>query len=261
MNKIDSQLQLIKERGTIGLMTHVVIGYPTLDATVKLVGALEKGGSDFIELQIPFSDPIADGPTIMEASDTALRNGVTTQFAMKVMKECALKTSIPLLYMCYFNTIFAYGVEKFCKDASANGASGLIVPDLPPEEERFEKLTELAERYNLYLIRVISPASSEKRIIENARIAKGFIYCVSRYGVTGKVSKLNTNLKQYLEQVKKNCKLPRAVGFGISSREQVKLLSETAEIAVIGSAIIEKLKKYHGDMKEVSRFISALRGD
>ena len=259
MNKIDTQLEKIKERGTIGLMTHVVIGYPTLDATEKLVVALEKGGSDYVELQIPFSDPIADGPTIMAASDTALTNGVTTKLSLEIMKKASAKVSIPLLFMCYYNTIFHYGVENFCKAASASGASGLIVPDVPPEEERFEHLEEIASGHNLYVIRVLSPASSETRIKANAILAKGFMYCISKYGVTGTAG-LHPEVTTYLKRVRKIVNLPLAVGFGITGRSHIKSLEKTADIAVVGSAIIEKIKNAgkKSIVLEVERYIKEL---
>lgn len=258
MNKIDQQLQKINESGKIGLMTHVVIGYPSIDETKELILALEKGGSDFIELQIPFSDPIADGPTIMEASDVALKNGSTANVGMQMMEDMSSKVAIPLLFMCYYNTVHAYGIKKFCFDAVKAGASGLIIPDVPPEEEQYEKLTTIAEKEGLVLIRIISPASSKERLEKNAKLGKGFIYCVSRYGVTGTKQTLAPELSAYLKKVKSLFSLPRAVGFGISTKEQVQALKNNAEIAVVGSAIIERIKKGN-KLSEIINFVAGLK--
>lgn len=255
---LDKQLNKIKESSLMGLMTHVVVGYPTITKTEEIIQALADGGSDFIELQIPFSDPIADGPTIMEASDSALKNGVTTDTAMEMMKKMSSRLSIPLLFMCYFNTVYSYGVEHFCKDAQAAGAKGLIIPDVPPEEERYEKLANACKNNNLSLIRVLSPASSEERIQKNAELARGFVYCVSRYGVTGTSNKLAPELTDYLQRVAKFTKLPKAVGFGISSPDQVRALKGKAEIAVVGSAIIEKIKNSE-TVSQIKDYISSLK--
>lgn len=238
MNLIDRQLQKIQKENRIGLMTHVIAGYPTLSETEALIQTLVRGGSDFVEIQIPFSDPIADGPTIMRASDSALQNGTTVHDAIELMKRSSSLVSVPLLFMCYFNTVHAYGVHAFCEAAAAAGASGLIIPDVPPEEDSREELTQAAQKQNLHLIRVVSPASSAERIQKNAALASGFIYCVSRYGVTGTTQKLAPQLDEYLDRVRSATPLPRAVGFGISSNNHVQALTGKAEIAVVGSAIV-----------------------
>ncbi len=257
MNRIESQLEKIKQSGKIGLMTHVIVGYPTVEKTKELVMALAEGGSDFIELQIPFSDPIADGPTIMQASDVALKNGVTAKVAMQALAELSEKLTIPLLFMCYYNSIYSYGIKNFCKDAAAAGASGLIVPDIPPEEEAYEQFEQQVTTSGLYLIRVISPASSSKRLQKNAELAKGFVYCVSRYGVTGAKNVLAPELSAYLERVSSHVHLPKAVGFGISTKEQVRALQGSAEVAVVGSAIVEKVKNGAG-MDHIQNYVAEL---
>lgn len=264
MNKIEQQCNIIKQSGKIGLMTHVVVGYPNVETTISLIETLAQAGSDFIELQIPFSDPIADGPTIMQACDTALKNGITAEDAFNVMAEAHKRVNIPLLFMGYYNTIFAYGVEKFCEKAAACGASGLIFPDVPPEEETHEQLIAACEKHNLYLIRVISPASSEERLKINADVAKGFVYCISRYGVTGAQSSIDTRLSDYLQKVRKYFDIPVAVGFGISSREHVQAISKDADIAVVGSKIITILDENQSSPTEeqlakVSAFVKDIK--
>lgn len=243
MNKIDKQIEKIKNENRIGLMTHVVVGYPSIDETEKIIETLIKAGSDFIEMQIPFSDPIADGTTIMAASEQAIRNRSNVNKAFEMMQKVSKNTSIPLLFMSYYNIIFNYGVEKFCKKASQVGASGLIIPDIPPEEERYEKYLSYALKYNLYPIRVISPASSEARLKINAKVGKGFVYCISRYGITGANSSLDPKLGNYLKKIKNYFKIPLAVGFGISKKEHVRMLKSSADIAVVGSAVIDFINK------------------
>lgn len=264
MNNIDTQIQRIKQSEKIGLMTHVVVGYPTPHMTVKLIETLANAGSDFIELQIPFSDPIADGPTIMQACDTALKNGATVETAFQVAEEAHKKVSVPLIFMGYYNTIHAYGVEEFCKRSKAVGISGFIFPDVPPEEELHEKLIACCEKYDLYLIRVISPASSDERLRINAQVAKGFVYCISRYGVTGAQSAIDTRLSDYLAKVITFFNIPVAVGFGISSREQVEAIEKDADIAVVGSKIINIIDENEGKsdeemLQQVESFVKGLK--
>lgn len=263
INKIDKQLEKIQNEKRMGLMTHVVVGYPDIDETEKIIMALVRGGSDFIELQIPFSDPVADGSTIMLASEHALKNGVTVDKAFSLMKKISGNVSIPLLFMSYYNIIFNYGVSDFCKKANEVGASGLIVPDIPPEEEKHEKYIYYSLKHGLYPIRVISPASDERRLKINAKVAHGFVYCVSRFGITGADSTLDPKLGDYLKKVRRYFKIPLAVGFGISKKEQVKSLKSYADVAVIGSAVIDFInqkKQNNKDyLKDLESFIKDLR--
>jgi tryptophan synthase alpha chain len=242
MNNIDKKLEEITSRKRIGLMTHVIVGYPSLEETVAIVKTMSESGVDFVELQIPFSDPLADGPTIMKACEESLRKGTKVSDAFKIMKTLSSDVSIPLLFMAYYNTVFAYGVEKFCKDAKSAGASGLIIPDIPIDEERNEHFYEYAKKYSLHTIQVISPASTEVRLKKNAKIANGFIYCTARQGTTGAKKDLDPTLKVYLKKVKEIFSVPLAVGFGISKREHIKALQNVSDIAIIGSAIIDVIK-------------------
>jgi tryptophan synthase alpha chain len=227
----------------IKLMTHVVAGYPSLQATEKLVLDMAKAGVDFIEIQIPFSDPLADGPTIMEANDLALKNGTTVQDCFTLMKKLSAQVNIPLLFMSYYNILFNYGVENFCKKAHACGAQGLIIPDIPIDEEEHDHFIANCERYHLNHIRLLSPSSTEDRIKLNAQVQNGFVYCTSRVGTTGTKNKLSPDLKNYLKKIRRYISVPIAVGFGISRPEHVQALIGHADIAVIGSSIIEKIKK------------------
>lgn len=261
MTKLTLQLQKIKQENRVGLMTHVVVGYPTLADTILLVKAMAAEGVDIIELQIPFSDPLADGPTIMKACESALAHGVKVKDAFRVMQELSQAVAIPLLFMAYYNTVFHYGVEKFCKDAKQAGAAGLIVPDMPIEEEAQEGFYKACKKHGLYAIHVISPASTHQRLKKNAAVARGFIYCTARQGITGVKATLGNDLATYLKQVKRYFSIPLAVGFGISQPEHVQALQGKADIAIVGSAIIDIINssKKTKQVANVRSFIKSLR--
>lgn len=261
-NKIDVQIKQIQKEKRVGIMTHIVIGYPSIKESMELLKVMIKAKVDFIELQIPFSDPMADGPTIMKANKGALENGVTIKDCMNFMAEASKITDIPLLFMGYYNLIYNYGVEKFMKDAKKAGAWGLIFPDIPLEEEEYEDYLKYSKKYDLYSIRVLSPASNEKRIKKNAKVSQGFVYFVARKGITGAKKEMDKELKKNINKLKKHIKIPIAVGFGISSREQVKKVGENAEIAVIGSAVLDLYKnsKKKDGLKMVGEFIEKLKG-
>jgi len=261
MTNLETQLEKLKQSKRIGLMTHVVIGYPTIKGTIALVKVMENAGVDMVELQIPFSDPMADGPTIMKANQIALNQGTKIQDCFETMRILTREVKIPLLFMGYYNSVFNYGVKKFCRDAKRAGAAGLIIPDIPLEEEGHEGFMTACQKYTLHHIRVISPATTEKRLQKNAKVANGFVYCVSRYCTTGAKLELDPRLKNYLQKVRKYIKLPLAVGFGISKKEHVLSLKDCAEIAVIGSAIINIIEreKSKASFQKVERFIKTLK--
>jgi tryptophan synthase alpha chain len=260
MNKIDQKIAEIIERKRMGLMTHVVVGYPSLEETVSIVKVMVEAGADFVELQIPFSDPLADGPTIMRACEESLENGTKVKDAFSIMKQLSAKVSVPLLFMSYYNIVFRYGVEKFCRDAKAVGASGLIVPDMPMDEENQEHFYTNAKKYGLIVIHVISPASTLERLKKNAAIANGFIYCTARQGTTDAKKELDPTILSYLQKVRKYFSIPVAVGFGISTKERVSLLKNEADIAIIGSALIDVINKTEkeGRVEAVRKFIKDL---
>ena len=245
----------------MGYMTHVIVGYPSLGDTVSLVEVMDQAGVDFVELQIPFSDPLADGPIIMKACEQSLENGTKVSDAFVVARKLSEKVSVPLLFMAYYNTVFKYGVEKFCYDAQKAGISGLIVPDMSIEEEENEGFSNAAKKYNLHVIRVVSPASTDERLQKNSDSASGFIYCTARQGTTGNQKKLDPKVISYLKKVKAVSKIPLAVGFGIKSREDVMLIQKYANIAVIGSAIVTLAGQYKEKKlaSEVKQFLSSIR--
>jgi tryptophan synthase alpha chain len=243
------------------LMTHVVVGYPTLKDTVNIVKAMANAGVDIIELQIPFSDPLADGPTIMKACERALENGTKVKDAMTVMKSLSRQVSIPLFFMAYYNTIFRYGTDRFCFDAKTSGAAGLIVPDMALEEESTEHFIASCKKYSLHNIQVVSPASTDKRLAKNADVASGFVYATARQGITGAKNTLDPQLRSYIANVKKYFSVPVAVGFGISKKEHINALKGHADIAVLGSAIIDILNCSKPDeyQKNIHAFLTSLR--
>ncbi len=259
MNKINEQLKRIQDKNRLGLMTHVVVGYPSLEETLGLVKLMDKTGVDFVELQIPFSDPLADGPTIMKASEKALENGVKVKDAFEVAQRLSNEVSMPLLFMAYYNNVFKYGVEKFCRDAKNAGISGLIVPDMPIEEEETEHFMDECEKNNLHHIHVLSPASTDDRLKKNAKVSKGFVYCTARQGITGAKNELDSKVGEFLKRVKKYFNIPIAVGFGISKKEHLKQIKMYADIAIVGSAIIDIINQSKGNyLKKIERFIKSL---
>lgn len=243
MNKIDLRLKELKKEKRLGLMTHVVVGYPSLSKTISIVKLMEEAGVDFVELQIPFSDPLADGPTIMKACEESLSNGTRVKDAFNIAQTLSKQVSTSLLFMAYYNTVFKYGTEKFCKEAKRVGVSGLIVPDIPIEEENCENFMKYCYKYGLKYIRVISPVSNVDRLKKNAKVASGFVYFTARQGTTGAKDELDQNLIANLKKVKKHFSVPIAVGFGISKKEHLQALKPYADIAVVGSAIINVINK------------------
>lgn len=219
-------------------MTHVVVGYPTLALCEQIVDVLAKNGSEFIELQIPFSDPVADGPTIAAANDVALRNGVGIEEALSFAEKVAQKHPHTQFYfMSYLNPILAAGGAKFFARAAAAGIRGFIIPDLPIEEAH--ELLQAAKKYDLNIIFVVAPNTSPTRLKLITGKARGFLYCVARLGVTGKTTQFSADLKTFLTRVKKLTHLPLAVGFGVANTTDITAIQKAGgDIVVIGSAII-----------------------
>lgn len=261
MNPIDKQLEKIKRESRLGLMTHLVVGYPSLEITESLVKVMEDAKVDFIELQIPFSDPLADGPIIMKACEKALENGVKVKDAFELASRLSKQVKIPLLFMAYYNTIFKYGTKKFCQDAKRVGVSGLIIPDIPIEEEYREHFIKYCKEAGLKNIRIISPASTDERLQKNAQVADGFIYCTARQGITGSQKELDPQVATFLKNVRKYFKIPIAVGFGISNKERVEAIKPFADIAIMGSAIIDIINNSReNEMEEnIKHFINSIK--
>lgn len=261
MKKLSDSLANLR-LGKPALMTHVVLGYPTLEKSIELIKAMSESGVSVIEIQIPFSDPIADGPTIMSANQVALENGITPKDCFEAVEKLKVTIDTPLLFMSYFNILLNYknGVSDFCKDASACGIQGLIVPDVPPEETT-DGYWSSAKEFNLSAIPIVSPVSSKERLelIKKTTDAE-FVYCVSVTGTTGARTTLPTELADYLSSVRNVFKRPLALGFGISSKEQVTEASKHAELCVVGSAVIDIIRNNDpkNQTKAVTTFLAEL---
>ena len=236
MSRIEEAFQ--KHKAFIAFIT---VGDPDLETTERVVHAAVENGADLIELGIPFSDPTAEGPVIMEADEVALKAGTTTDKVFELTKKLRKTITVPMVYMTYANVVFSYGCEKFAQKAADAGIDGLILPDVPYEEK--EEFTEVFDRYGLDLISMIAP-TSEDRIAMIAKEAKGFIYMVSSLGVTGTRSEITTDISAMTDLVKKNTEVPCAVGFGISTPEQAAKMAELSDGAIVGSAIIKIIAKY-----------------
>ncbi len=233
------------------LMTHIVIGYPTLEASLEIVRTMVEAGVDLMELQIPFSEPIADGPVILKANQAALANGVTVDQCLDFGSRVARQFSIPFLYMTYYNIMFKHGVDRFVEGMQAAGLQGAIVPDLPPEEA--DDYLDAMSRNTISPIFIFSPTSTDARMNAIARVARGFVYCVARKGVTGDRTAFSQQIGDYLARCRAATRLPLALGFGVKDKADVDFLAGKADIAVIGSQTLRIIEN-HG-VEAMGRFI------
>lgn len=216
-------------------------GDPDMETTYQLIKAMAENGADIIEIGIPFSDPIAEGPVIQEADLRALKSGTTTDALFDLVVEIRKEIDIPLIFMTYMNPIYVYGTDNFMKRCAQVGIDGVIVPDVPFEEKA--ELEQYCKKYGVDLISMIAPTSSE-RIERIAKEAEGFIYCVSSLGVTGVRSEITTDIRTMVEQVRAVTDVPVAVGFGISTPEQAKKMAGISDGAIVGSAIVKLVARY-----------------
>ncbi|HEV8291026.1 MAG TPA: tryptophan synthase subunit alpha [Tepidisphaeraceae bacterium] len=251
MKEIFSEL---RARKRVGVLPFIPAGYPDLNATRELLPALERAGASAIEVGIPFSDPIADGPVIQEAFTAALSRGLKLKEVLKTVREARPSVSIPLLSMLSYSIVFRYGPEKYFADAKAAGFDGLILPDLPPPEA--ESICEKVRKAGLDTILLVAPTTSRDRRKEIARLCSGFIYYLSVTGITGERQKLPEDLAEQLRQLKQTGDTPVCVGFGISRREHVAQLSGLADGALVGSAIVRRMKEHAG--QGVAKVASAI---
>lgn len=238
-------------------IAFVTCGDPDLETTAKVVRAAVENGADLIELGIPFSDPIAEGPVIQGANLRALRGGITTDKIFAFVKELRRDVKVPMVFMTYANVVFSYGAEKFISTCRDIGIDGLILPDLPFEEK--EEFLPTCRQYDVDLISLIAP-TSENRIYMIAREAEGFIYIVSSLGVTGTRSEIRTDLASIVNVVRENTKVPCAIGFGISTPEQAKKMADISDGAIVGSAIVKLIEKYGTDAPEhVAEYVKSMK--
>jgi tryptophan synthase alpha chain len=251
-----SRIGEVFKPGHKALIAYITVGYPTIDATLEAVPLIAESGCDIIELGIPFSDPLADGTTIQKASFGALKNGVTPQLCLDIARQLSKKVSVPLVFMTYYNPIFAYGLDNFCRTCSGSGIDGLIIPDLPPEEGA--SLEFYTQQYGIDLIYLLAPTSTEERIRLVAERSKGFIYLVSVTGVTGARIELPADLKEFVLRIRKVARQPVCIGFGISTPEQARQVAGIADGVIVGSRIIQ-LMETDGTFKAGGDFVKDLR--
>ena len=238
-------------------IAFITCGDPDLETTAAAVRAAAKNGADLIELGIPFSDPTAEGPVIQGANLRALKGGITTDKVFSLVENLRTDVTIPLVFMTYANVVFSYGAEKFISNCESVGIDGLILPDLPFEEK--DEFLPICNKYNVDLISLVAP-TSENRIAMIAGEAEGFLYVVSSLGVTGTRSEIKTDLASIVGTVRKNTKIPCAIGFGISTPEQAKKMASIADGVIIGSAIIKILEKYGKEAPEyIGEYVRSIK--
>lgn len=236
MNKISDAFNNKK-----AFIPFVTAGDPDLDTTKEILFAMQEGGADLIEIGIPFSDPVAEGPVIQEADLRALETGTTTDHIFDMVLSIKDKLHVPVVFMTYINPIYVYGTEKFARRAKECGAAGVIVPDVPFEEKH--EILEIFHEQDLEVISMIAPTSSE-RVKMIAAEAEGFVYCVSSLGVTGMRSEISTDIASLIRDVKSVKEIPCAIGFGISTPEQAKKMAAVSDGAIVGSAIVKIVAEY-----------------
>ncbi|MEC9005396.1 MAG: tryptophan synthase subunit alpha [Nitrospirota bacterium] len=259
-NRITQTFEGLRQRAEKALIPYIMAGDPSLADTESLVLALEQAGADLIELGVPFSDPIADGPIIQKAAERALLSGTSLRRILDTVKTLRAKTQIPLILMAYYNTIMAMGEETFCQEAVAAGVDGIIVPDMPPEEA--DTLQQAAQAHGPCLIYLLAPTATTIRKTEVIRRTQGFIYYVSITGITGARLQGLADVEKNVRALQKKSKKPIAVGFGIATPEDAKHMASFADGVIVGSALVKKIAEYQQDpslIQHVSTFIQQLK--
>lgn len=254
MNRIEETFKKLKAQNKKAFIPYIMAGDPSLERTKDIVLMLEGCGADIVELGVPFTDPLADGPTIQRAAERALKEGVTLRSVISFVKTLRGSTLIPIVLMTYYNPVFKYGEENFVRDATEAGVDGVIIPDLPPDEA--ENLIRLSKEADLDTIFLLAPTSTEDRIKKVARSSRGFIYYVSITGITGARLLRDETMKSLVTKIKEITKKPIAVGFGVSTPEEAAYVASLADGVIIGSAIVKRL---YEPMEDLKRFILELR--
>jgi tryptophan synthase alpha chain len=253
MNRIQTLFQQPEKK----LVPFITAGYPAADSTVDIVLAAEKAGADMVEIGMPFSDPLADGPVIQESSQVAIRNGINLKKILQIVRDIRTESDIPIVLMGYLNPIQHYGADKFFAEVSDAGVDGLILPDLPPEEggSHFEKI----RNNGLSPILLVAPNSKDERMQRLGELAGDLLYAVSILGVTGSSIDRNTHIAEYLQRIRKNTDTPFVVGFGISTPEDARNMAEHADGIVVGSALIKQLKNADDPAEAAYEFLKSLK--
>lgn len=241
-SRIQERFRQLREQKAKGLVIYLTAGDPDLNATGDLLAAIERGGADIIELGIPFSDPLADGPVIQRASERALAGGTTLRKVLQAIPGWRKRVQTPIVIFSYYNPILQYGLEDFARDASTAGADGVLAVDLSPEEAG--KYAATMRKWNLDTIFLAAPTSTADRLAQIAKISTGFLYLIARAGVTGERSRISDSTRPLIERVRAVTSLPLAVGFGLSSPDQIRAVQELADAAVVGSAIVRAIEEH-----------------
>ncbi|HIE64592.1 MAG: tryptophan synthase subunit alpha [Nitrospira sp.] len=260
MSRIEAALRKVQAKREKGLIAYVMAGDPSLEESAKIILEIEKGGADLVEIGIPFSDPIADGPTIQKASERALRQGVNVRKVLDLVANLRRQTKIPLILMSYCNPIYAFGIESFFKEAKRAGVDGLIVPDLPPEEAADFILQ--SRKTCIDQIFLAAPTTPLERLEKIIKVVTGFLYYVPLTGVTGSELKGKNSIGERVRQIKSLTEKPVAVGFGISTPEDAKKIGLEADAVIVGSALVRIIETASSDsdyLLRLSGFVSSLK--
>jgi tryptophan synthase alpha chain len=260
VNRLASTFAALRQRGECALIPYVTAGDPSLAATRQLIGEAARCGADIVEIGVPFSDPLADGPVIQRATQRAIASGVTLPRVLELAREMRGEVAVPLVFLTYYNPILAFGLKAFCRTAVEAGVDGVIVADLPPEEAG--PLAAEARPAGLDLIHLVAPTSTPDRMRKIARASGAFIYMVSLTGVTGARAELPPGLVQHLRALRGITTKPVCVGFGIGTPEQAALVGRHADGVIVGSAIVALVERHAGSARlldEVGRFVAALK--
>lgn len=257
MNRIEEKLKELTKQNKKALITYMTAGLPSLEGTKNIIIAQDEAGTDIIELGVPFSDPVADGPIIQEASYEAIQLGTNLTKVFQIVHEVRKDSQIPIVFMLYYNTILYYGVSEFVEKCIEVGVDGLIIPDLPFEEQG--EINEFLEKEEApILIQLVSPVSKQ-RIPTLLRNARGFVYCVSSMGVTGQSATFHKDIITYLEDVKKQAKIPVMMGFGIRNAKDIAPMKEIIDGAIVGSHFIQIMKEANYDLDSIKEYCSTFK--
>jgi len=251
--KIEEVFNRLRQAGSKAFIPYVMAGDPSLTATKRFIVELEEAGADLVELGVPFTDPLADGPTIQRAHERAIKNGITLKRVLGFVDDIRKEISIPIILMTYYNPVFKYGIREFLRDANSVGINGLIIPDLIPDEAGV--LIEDAKRRNIDTVFLLAPTSTEERIKKVVRASTGFIYYVSITGITGAKLLMDNTMQTTLKKIKETTNKPVAVGFGVSNPEEARRVSRLADGVIVGSAIVRLI----AEKKSIKDFAKSLR--
>lgn len=247
-NRIDTMFARLKEEDKKALITFLTAGDPTLETTKEIILDMERNGADLIEIGVPFSDPIAEGPVIQAANERALTHEINVEKIMQMVGEVRRETQVPLVYLMYYNSVYTYGLDRFFSDCKKSGIDAVIIPDLPFEESG--EIAPYAEKYGVYHIMLVSPTSQDRmqKICANA---KGFLYCVSSLGVTGMRQSFSTNMEEFFAQIYQYCTIPACIGFGVTTKDQATALRQYCDGIIVGSAIVNEIGKANGKEERI----------